>query len=327
TAGAGTRLAELQAFLAGHRQFIPWDPPDADRATIGGLFSAGEAGPLVQGYPHPRHLVLGLWAALADGSVIHPGAKVVKNVAGFDLSKLFWQARGTLGTVARMTIRTYAISEAERMLSGVFGEAGPAFALAGSIRDAFSLSRLEIVLSCGGGAPGHWGVWASIAGDASVVEAQSVRAKEAFRAANAAVRELSAAERMSGVEGLPGTAAFRGDARAAARARAFASTRGIRAILSAIPAAAERGVRIRAVASPFAGTVRLAADGEPPAVESALAELRAIAQRAGGFLLLDRIPAGAAMPWRGADPSGLSLMRRLKAAFDPSGALAPGWEP
>ena len=77
------------------------DPPGED-ATIGGLVATGDSGPLRHRYLAPRDLVIGMKLALSDGSVATAGGTVIKNVAGYDLSKLFTGSYGTLGLIAQI---------------------------------------------------------------------------------------------------------------------------------------------------------------------------------------------------------------------------------
>lgn len=105
TAQAGLTLAELQKELAGAGQFLPLDPPQANRATLGGLVAANVSGPRRLLYGSLRDLVLGMKVVLADGEVIRSGGKTVKNVSGYDMTKLFIGSLGTLGILVEITFR------------------------------------------------------------------------------------------------------------------------------------------------------------------------------------------------------------------------------
>ncbi len=105
TVEAGIRLAELQTELAKNRQFLPLNPPYADRCTIGGIVSTNASGPLRLRYGTSRNLVLGMHVAHATGTVVKSGGKVVKNVAGYDLNKLYIGAFGTLGIITEGTLK------------------------------------------------------------------------------------------------------------------------------------------------------------------------------------------------------------------------------
>ncbi|MEA2444450.1 MAG: glycolate oxidase binding subunit [Thermoleophilales bacterium] len=105
---AGVTLARLREELAEHGQMFALDPP-GDAATIGGIVATGDSGPLRHRYGGPRDLVLGVTVALPDGSVAKAGGKVIKNVAGYDLSKLMTGGFGTLGVVARVALRLHPL--------------------------------------------------------------------------------------------------------------------------------------------------------------------------------------------------------------------------
>ena len=100
-ASADVGLAELGAELAKAGQMLALDPPGAGRLTLGEVFDGGLAGPRSHRYGEPRDLVLGMTVELADGTVARCGGRVVKNVAGYDLARLFTGAGGRLGTDPR----------------------------------------------------------------------------------------------------------------------------------------------------------------------------------------------------------------------------------
>jgi glycolate oxidase FAD binding subunit len=103
---AGARLADLQAALAPSGQWLALDPPEPG-ATVGGVVAANASGPRRLRYGTVRDLIIGITVVLADGTVAHAGGKVVKNVAGYDLSKLFCGSLGTLGLIAEATFRLH----------------------------------------------------------------------------------------------------------------------------------------------------------------------------------------------------------------------------
>jgi len=108
---AGARLADLQAAVAPAGQWLALDPPEAG-ATVGGVVAANASGPRRLRYGTVRDLIIGITVVLADGTVAHAGGKVVKNVAGYDLSKLFCGSLGTLGLIAEATFRLHPRPEA-----------------------------------------------------------------------------------------------------------------------------------------------------------------------------------------------------------------------
>ena len=108
---AGARLADLQAAVAPAGQWLALDPPEPG-ATVGGVVAANASGPRRLRYGTVRDLIIGITVVLADGTVAHAGGKVVKNVAGYDLSKLFCGSLGTLGLIAEATFRLHPRPEA-----------------------------------------------------------------------------------------------------------------------------------------------------------------------------------------------------------------------
>ena len=105
TVEAGVTLQALQAHLATHGQFVPLEAEDPARATIGGLLSAGVAGPQRLAHGTARDFTLWLEAVRADGTIVHGGAKVVKNVAGYDTPKLFLGSLGSAGVITQAAFK------------------------------------------------------------------------------------------------------------------------------------------------------------------------------------------------------------------------------
>jgi glycolate oxidase subunit GlcD len=105
TAQAGLTLSEFQNQLRQQGQWVPIDPPDDGTATLGGVIATGLSGPQQTGYGPVRSFVIGLRAVLADGTIIKAGGNVVKNVAGYDLCKLFTGSYGTLGVITEVTLK------------------------------------------------------------------------------------------------------------------------------------------------------------------------------------------------------------------------------
>jgi len=116
TVGAGMTLADLQAFLAPAGQFLPLDPLFLQRATVGGIMATADAGSWRHRYGSVRDLVLGFSFVRWDGKLAKAGSKVVKNVAGYDLMKLFTGSQGTLGFISQITFRLYPYPPASNSL-------------------------------------------------------------------------------------------------------------------------------------------------------------------------------------------------------------------
>ena len=104
-AQAGVTLRDFNAKLAENGQWLPLDPPDDGRATLGGVVATGIGGPQQFGYGRPRGSVIGMKVVLADASIIKAGGRVVKNVAGYDLCKLFTGSYGSLGIITELNFK------------------------------------------------------------------------------------------------------------------------------------------------------------------------------------------------------------------------------
>ena len=105
---AGTPFAALQDELAQHHQRVAVDPARAaEGATLGGLFATADSGPRSLQYGSLRDLVIGATVVLPDGTTAHSGGHVIKNVAGYDLTKVLHGAHGTLAVIAGLVLRLH----------------------------------------------------------------------------------------------------------------------------------------------------------------------------------------------------------------------------
>ena len=145
TVEAGMRFAEVQATLAAAGQFLAIDPTIPAEATIGGILATADTGSLRQRYASVRDMVLGLSFVRADGELAKAGGRVVKNVAGYDLMKLFTGSYGTLGIVTQVTFRVYPLPDASQTL--VFTGEGAAIAqLSAAItRSALTPTHFDLI--------------------------------------------------------------------------------------------------------------------------------------------------------------------------------------
>ena len=117
TARAGTSLAELSHATAAHGQWLGLDPAGHSSGTIGATIATASSGPLSHAFGTPRDLVLGLEAVTGYGECVRPGGRVVKNVAGFDLVRLFTGSWGTLGPITSVSLRLRALPVHEVTMS------------------------------------------------------------------------------------------------------------------------------------------------------------------------------------------------------------------
>jgi glycolate oxidase FAD binding subunit len=113
---AGVKLEDLQKYVSSSDQMLAIDPPESG-ATVGGTVAANSSGPRRYRYGTIRDLIIGITVVLHDGTVAKAGGKVVKNVAGYDLSKLFTGSLGTLGIIATANFRLHPRPEASRTVA------------------------------------------------------------------------------------------------------------------------------------------------------------------------------------------------------------------
>lgn len=114
TVRAGTTLKELADALAPSAQWWPVEVADPGHATVGGTISSAAAGPSRLRHQHPRDWIIGCQAVLADGTVTRAGGRVVKNVTGYDLTRLYSGTHGTLVALTELTLKLVAVPETVR---------------------------------------------------------------------------------------------------------------------------------------------------------------------------------------------------------------------
>ncbi|MDL4771416.1 FAD-binding oxidoreductase [Actinomadura xylanilytica] len=145
TAEAGLALDELAAALAARGQRLALDRP-LPGSTVGGTIAAAAAGPLRLLYGSPRDLVIGLTVVRADGEVARSGGKVVKNVAGYDLGRLFCGSSGTLGLIVEATFRLHPVPAAHAYVTcPVTGAAQAHEAVQSLLHSPIAPSAIEVL--------------------------------------------------------------------------------------------------------------------------------------------------------------------------------------
>ena len=117
TVQAGITMARLQILLAPENQRLPIDVPCADRATLGGIIATNSSGPRRFGHGTLRDYVLGISAVNDQGQEIKAGGRVVKNVAGYDLCKLFIGSLGTLGVITQVTLKLKPLADEHALVA------------------------------------------------------------------------------------------------------------------------------------------------------------------------------------------------------------------
>ncbi len=154
TVGGGKVLDDLQKELAGVKLFLPLDPVDSGRATIGGTLATNSSGPNRLLYRTARDMVLGVRVATPLGTVIRAGGKTVKDVAGYDMKKLYIGSWGTLGAITSATFRLLPLPEAKATVAIVLPDFSSACAAVMAILGSFMRPSTAELLSPGAMATG-----------------------------------------------------------------------------------------------------------------------------------------------------------------------------
>src|SRR5215470_11664778 len=110
-AEAGLAISELNAAVRPERQWLPLDPPGSSRASLGAIAACASSGALRLGFGTPRDYVIGLKLAHIDGTESRSGGKVVKNVAGYDMNKLYIGSFGTLAVITELVFKLRPLPE------------------------------------------------------------------------------------------------------------------------------------------------------------------------------------------------------------------------
>jgi glycolate oxidase FAD binding subunit len=327
-AQAGVRLADLQQRLAPAGQWLALDPPEP-RATLGGVVAANASGPRRLRYGTVRDLIIGITVVLADGTVARAGGKVVKNVAGYDLAKLFCGSLGTLGMVAEVIFRLHPLPAAAAVVTlQVEGPEQAGQAVRRLLRSTLEPSAVEVTLD-------EWG-WPGrlttvFEGIPPGVEAQAAAAAELL--------------------GQVGETAVAGPGQTEAALNqlgALPFEKAEYALKAAFPPAELAGVledlgggRQRRAGGPISahaatGVLWMASgarEGDIPADSPAfewavrsITEARERVAARGGSLVVVKAPPALKQAVDVWGPAGdaIGLMRRVKERFDPGRRLSPG---
>jgi glycolate oxidase FAD binding subunit len=326
TVEAGLTLADLNAALAADGQWLPLDPPHPEAATMGALIAADTAGPVRFSQGKVRDLLIGITAVLADGTVVRGGGRVVKNVAGYDLMKLFTGSFGTLAIIAEATFKIRPRPRQD-VLWTVACE---------STRDAVA-SALTVV--AGSVAPAHVDVLNRLAAETLGIAADRPLVLVGC-SGTAEELEVQSQRLLSLAQSQPWT---RVDAQHVRTALCNfpADVGSVGCKLSVLPTvlgdvlsdteaeAARRGLAVATAASVGSGVafLRFVGDGLDAARLASFADwLRSVVGTPRGWAVFDMLPVAMKSyidPW-GRDVPGLELMRQVKSALDPHNRLSPG---
>jgi glycolate oxidase FAD binding subunit len=332
---AGLTLAALQARLAKHGQRLALDPPDAAQATLGGLLASNASGPKRLRYGSARDLVIGLHVVQANGEVSRSGGRVVKNVAGYDLNKLFIGSLGTLGIIVDANFKLHPLPVGERTLLLTYISAADAMQTVIALLGSFlTPSAIELIdPGAASDMSDFFGINLPTSGYTLAVNFEG-----GTTAINRQLDETRLHARKNG--------ALMGDDLSAGAQERFwevvrEHTQGsvtckVVLLVSQIVSYLETVERICHQHDLEAATVAHAGNGilyielrpgdATPRLVQAIAELRSHAEAARGSLVVERCPVDLKRRinvWGEPGPD-FFLMQRLKSQFDPKGTFVKG---
>ena len=321
TVEAGATVAAVNTTLRASGQWLPFDPSLPAETTIGGLLAANVSGPSRQAFGTAREWLLGLRVALADGTIVKSGGRVVKNVAGYDVHKLLVGSFGTLAVILEATFKLQPLPEATRVLGFTSQAVDSLFRLGSALADSALPPRFVEVVVEGSATP------RLIAGLAGLVEEVEDGCSRA--AATAAGLGVDPDPEPLGDEGM--RAVLEGFERA--RDGAVVLRAGVRRdaacgwLVNALAGSHSiaRAVRAHAHAGVGVARVRLE-EPDPERLPGLVAALRESAVHGGGYLVVEAAPTAwkAALDVWGPPGAGFDLMKGVKAVFDPHGLFARG---
>jgi glycolate oxidase FAD binding subunit len=333
TVEAGLTFDRLQAELGTRGQWLSLDPPASDRATIGGILASDASGPRRHLYGTARDLVIGLTVIGADGRAVRGGGKVVKNVAGYDLPKLYIGSFGTLGILVEATFKLRPRADVDRLVIARFDrlkDAGQgARAVLGSdlIPSALELADGEALrrLGLGGGA----GLLVGLDGIAPQVDWQVDELERLLKSRGLVEqRVLDGPAREETWRALAALGRPGADAVAAVMRWALLPMQTAE-LMEAGAAVAQRhglGAAMTAHAGVGIVTAVLSGGADPGPVAATLEEWRDLVAVASGHAMVAWAPLAVkerVAVWDTPGPT-LRLMKSIKERLDPRGILNPG---
>lgn len=314
TVEAGCTIARLQATLSTHGQRLAADPLLPDQATVGGMVAVAEGGTLRVRYGALRDLVLGLDLALPDGNVVRTGGKVVKNVAGYDLTKLAIGSLGTLGVITRVIFRLHPVAVATASWTLLLPSAQ-------AMAQMMQVIRQSHVVFTG----------LQVRAERAEQMAVDVRCEGIAESLNEyAVRLGKTAGKVKFAESAPGVWEARARLFAAAGdaliLRCSVQPAQLGELSTAVFDCAEAAGAKAALVAQATGLAEVRLEGSDRALRALLGPLEAEVERLTGSMVVER--CGPALKkdlevW-GRAGNAIEVMRRIKQKFDPAGILNPG---
>ena len=348
---AGITLNEVQEELANKEQFLPLEAPLPSRATVGGILAANASGPSRLAYGTARDWLVGVKVVGSDGTITKSGGRVVKNVTGYDLNKLYIGSLGTLGVIVQATFKVAPLPHDRKTLVAAYPSLSAALESAQEIlRQSFSPQALHVV---NGEIMGRLvGLVPTAASQASLMALLAGRTAAVKRKADdsARVMERGGARNVERLSNDEGAALWQAQTDLGWAEDAFALTdsspKGLPYLVAKISLVPSRvgdflamadslgGPTFRqgVVADVGSGLVRLlwwTQEGFPITLEDTedlIGRLRRGVRHHEGHVVVERCPLEVKSKidvW-GEPLEGMAIMRRIKQELDPEGILNPG---
>ncbi len=341
SAEGGMTLADANRLVAGAHQLLPLGFP-GERNTLGGIVAAARPAPKRLLYGDVRDLLIAVRVALPDGGLVRYGRKVIKNVAGYDMNKLFLGSQGMLGVIVEATFKLFALPDEERFVAASFAEAAAAGAAAAALLASQLTPACLFLLEPAAAAtlrarerlPEATGPFLLLSGfeGRSVALARQVGDTYQLMLAHGA----TAAEPVAQLSAGAGPFLRRAEPPAqggpeTVRLRIGATQSGLAEQLAGLAATLETiGLRGSAVADYSGASISLTLDWPGEAAATPLAEWiaarRAELESVRGSVVVEAAPVALKRRchvW-GELGGELEIMRLIKARFDPAGIMAPG---
>lgn len=341
SAEPGMKFGDFQYFVGRNGLWLPLDPRGGGKASLGGILATNSAGTLRLRYGSPRDMVLGLKIATTEGKIIKTGGRVVKNVAGYDLGKLFLGSYGSLGVIVEASLKLYPLP-AER---ATFVLRARTLSMARDLRarilhsplDLFRLTLLDpraaTLVRAGPSVAGEAKepeVWVEVGGSARVIERCEQELADLGRTAGAPVARTEPGEAENFWERIADPGAWLKDAYPdVVILRAPLPIARCEEFLSRAQQEVEsESVGLAGLAQPGAGTVTLCLLEPKRATEFSglVLRLRRAAKDLGGTLVVEHCLwefKGGIEVW-GSPGDDFDAMRKVKGVWDPKGILSPG---
>ncbi|MHB8655429.1 MAG: FAD-binding oxidoreductase [Terriglobia bacterium] len=338
---AGIKLGDFAQLLARNGLWLSLDPPGGARSSLGGILATNAAGPLRQFYGAPRDMVVGMRIATTDGKIIKAGGRVVKNVAGYDLTKLLIGSYGSLGVIVEANLKLFPLPAGRATITF----RAPKLEVARDLRRRIvnsPLTPMRMVLMNGGAegllAPGaqsrecagEFALWVEAGGTQRVLERYARTLEELGRAAGASATPLESKYAEGGWARIADFSSWLGAEfpRLVILKASLSITAGEDFVDRAQQEAEKAKSRLAVFAQTGVGVVNLCwlDASDVSGTVTAIENLRRVANEMRGALVIERCEPeikNRVDVW-GTSGNDFEIMRKVKAAWDPKDILSPG---